>query len=115
MYEQEKDIVLVKQLLQTIKRIFEYNKDFDNPENFVADYKAFDATLMNFVVLGETVGRISKQFRNNYKHISWKKIYTFRNIIAHDYFGIDEEEVFEIIKNHLPKLYIDLKELLINF
>ncbi|HPI20126.1 MAG TPA: hypothetical protein PKY56_07115 [Candidatus Kapabacteria bacterium] len=50
MYEQEKDIVLVKQLFQTIERIFEYNEDIDNPENFVADYKAFDATLMNFVV-----------------------------------------------------------------
>ncbi|OQX97517.1 MAG: hypothetical protein B6I24_08520 [Bacteroidetes bacterium 4572_128] len=33
----------------------------------------------------------------------------FRNIIAHDYFSIDEYEVFQIIKNHLPKLKIDLK------
>ena len=40
------------------------------------------------------------------------KIYAFRNIIAHDYFGIDEEEVYGIIKKHIPKLQTDLQNLI---
>ncbi len=67
---------------------------------------------MNFVALGETVGKLSEQFRNNHQNIEWRKIYAFRNSIAHDYFGIDEEEVFGIIKKHLPKLQIDLQNLI---
>jgi uncharacterized protein with HEPN domain len=108
------DIILINQLLLTIERIFEYSSDFSNPDDFVADYKTFDATLMNFVALGETVSKISEYFRDNHNNIEWRKIYAFRNIIAHDYFGIDEEEVFEIIKKHLPKLQIDLQNLLMN-
>ncbi len=64
---------------------------------------------MNFVALGETVGKISDEFRHNHKTVEWRKVYAFRNIIAHNYFGIDEEEVWDIIKNHLPKLREDLE------
>jgi len=106
------DIILIKQMLQTTERILEYTSNLNNPDDFVADYKTFDATLMNFVALGETVGKISEQFRNNHQNIEWRKIYAFRNSIAHDYFGIDEEEVLGIIKKHLPKLQIDLQNLI---
>jgi len=106
------DYILIKQMFQTVERILEYTLNFDNPDDFVADYKTFDATLMNFVALGETVGKLSEQFREKHENIEWRKIYAFRNIIAHDYFGIDEEEVFGIIKKHLPKLKIDLQKLL---
>lgn len=99
-------------MLQTVERILEYTKDFDNPDDFAADYKTFDATLMNFVALGETVGKLSVQFRDNIENIEWKKINAFRNIIAHEYFGVDEDEVFEIIKKHLPKLKVDLQNLI---
>lgn len=104
-----RDIVLVKQMTQTIDRIFEYIMSFDNADDFVADYKTFDATLMNFIALGETVGKLSDEFRESHSEVEWRKIYAFRNIIAHDYFGIDEEEVFGIIKTHLPKLQKELQ------
>lgn len=52
---------------------------------------------MNIVALGETVGKLSEKFRDMHDQIEWRKIYAFRNIIAHDYFGVDEEEVLGII------------------
>lgn len=106
------DYILIKQIFQTVVRILEYTLNFDNPDDFAADYKTVDATLMNFVALGETVGKLSEQFRDKHKNIEWRKIYAFRNIIAHDYFGVDEEEVFGIIKKHLPKLLIDLQNVI---
>jgi uncharacterized protein with HEPN domain len=108
----DKDYILIRQLLQTVDRIIEYTKDFDNPDDFVADYKTFDATLMNFVALGETVGKLSEQFRDENEYIDWRKIYAFRNIIAHDYFGVDEEEVFGIIRKHLTKLEVILQNII---
>ncbi len=106
------EILLVKQMLLTIERIFEYTANINSPDDFAADYKTFDATLMNFVALGETVGKLSDRFRDKYNFIEWTKVYAFRNIIAHDYFGVDEEEVFGIIKKHLPKLKTDLENIL---
>jgi len=107
-----KDYILIKQMLQIVERILEYTQNFDNSDDFVADYKTFDATLMNFVALGETVSKLSEEFRDKHEDIEWRKIYAFRNIIAHDYFGVDEEEVFGIIRKHLPKLKKDLQALI---
>ena len=106
------DVVLIKQLLQIIGRIDEYTNNFNNPDDFAEDYKTFDATLMNFIALGETVDKLSMQFRDEHHNIEWRKIYAFRNIIAHDYFGVDEEEVLGIIRKHLPKLKNDLEKLI---
>lgn len=67
---------------------------------------------MNFVVIGEMVNKLSERFRKDYSSINWSKVKDFRNIIAHNYFGIDAEEVWQIIKNDLPKLKDDINRIL---
>lgn len=67
---------------------------------------------MNFVALGEMVGKLSEKFRDMHDQIEWRKIYAFRNIIAHDYFGVDEEDVLGIIRKHLPKLKNELNQII---
>ena len=104
----EIDYILIKKMLQVIDRIFEYSKSFKTFKDFENDYKTVDATLMNFIALGETAGKISNVFKDNYGEVEWQKVYAFRNVIAHDYFGVDDEAVWDIIKNHLPKLKNDL-------
>jgi len=48
--------------------------------------------------------KLSEDFKNQYSEIEWHKIKGLRNIAAHDYFGIDAEEVWQIIQNYLPAL-----------
>lgn len=107
----EKDLALLELMIQSIERILEYTSHIPDVEEFVKDYKSYDATMMKFIALGESVGKLSDKFKDKYSTIEWRKIYAFRNIIAHDYFGIDEYEVWEIIKTHLPKLKNDLEHL----
>ena len=68
--------------------------------------------MMNFIVIGEMVLRLSEEFVEKYYLIDWHKIRGFRNIVVHNYFGIDAEEVWEIIQIHLPKLRNDLNNIL---
>lgn len=88
-------------LIESIDKIEEYSKDFNNVEEFYHDSKSFDATMMQFVVIGETISRMDDKFKDTQKHIPWQKIKDFRNIIAHDYFGIDADEIWEklLMKN----------------
>ena len=58
------------------------------------------------------LGNLSNKFRESHNNIEWRKIYAFRNIVAHNYFGIDEEEVFGIIRKHLHKFKINLQNLI---
>ncbi len=107
----EQDIALIELMLQSIDRIFEYTEHIKNAGQFVNDYKSYDAAMMNFISLGESAGKLSESLKEKYKNIEWNKIYAFRNIVAHDYFGIDEYEVWEIIKIHLKKLKSDLEQI----
>jgi uncharacterized protein with HEPN domain len=67
---------------------------------------------MNFVVIGEMVDKLSADFKKKHSDIEWTKIKGFRNIVAHDYFGIDAEEVWQIIKNKIPALKSDIQHLI---
>ena len=66
---------------------------------------------MNFVVIGESVTRISSSFKSEQKVIPWQRIKDFRNLIAHDYFGVDAEEVWQIIENEITSLKSKLENL----
>ena len=48
----------------------------------------------------------------NHSGIDWIRIKGFRNIVAHDYFGIDAEEVWQIIRTKIPELRIELQKFL---
>lgn len=107
----EKDKLIVEFLIDTIEKIFRYTGDLNNAEEFENDTESFDATLMNFIVIGEGVGRLSDKFKNMHNHIDWRKIYAFRNVLAHDYFGILPEEVWQIIQKFIPEFHSQLYKL----
>jgi len=106
-----KDEIIIRMMGETIGKIFQFTSDLESAEAFEKDVESFDATIMNFIVLGESVGKLSLSFKENHPNIDWQKIYAFRNVLAHDYFGIYPAEVWEIIQKHLPKLKIDLDSL----
>lgn len=67
---------------------------------------------MNFVIIGEAVARLTDELKEKETQISWTKIKAFRNIVAHEYFGVDAEEVWQIIKNNLPELEKEIKKII---
>jgi uncharacterized protein with HEPN domain len=71
---------------------------------FVHDELHFDAVLRNLEIIGEAVKNISEETRQNYPQIKWRKIAGFRDIVAHEYFGVNEETVWDIVKNEIPAL-----------
>ena len=58
-----KDSLIVQQMVEQIDKIIMYSGDFDSAESFVKDSKSYDATLMNFIVIGELVYKLSPQFK----------------------------------------------------
>lgn len=108
----EKDKLNLLSALEAANKILLYSKDHKNADDFYKDQRDFDAVMMNFIILGEMVVRLSDELIEKYYHIDWIKIRGLRNIVAHDYFGIDAEEVWDIIQSHLPKLKEDLNQIL---
>ena len=100
----EKDRANLLAILDAIQKIEKYVKGLKDADEFYQDERTFDAVLMNFVVIGETVAKLDEALKNSYPGMPWKKIKGFRNIIAHNYFGVDAEEVWQIIHKNLPIL-----------
>jgi len=100
-------------MLDAIRKIKQYSSPFTSVEDFFEATQAFDACLMNFIVVGEMVEKLSEELITaSTTEIDWFKIKGFRNILAHNYFGVDAEEVWQIIHNSLPKLETQLKKLI---
>jgi len=73
-------------------------------KDFVHDDLHFDAVLRNLEIIGEAVKNISEETRQQYPSVKWRKIAGFRDIVAHEYFGIDDETVWDIVENEIPAL-----------
>jgi uncharacterized protein with HEPN domain len=102
----------LKELLASIKKIQIYSQEFRNSDDFYHDTKSFDACMMQFIVIGEIISRLDTRYKEEHINIPWQKIKDFRNIIAHDYFGIDADEIWDIINHKLLPLYGDIEKLL---
>lgn len=55
-------------------------------------------------IIGEAARGLSDHFRTSHDDIPWREIYTMRNILVHDYFGVDLEEVWSVVNQDLPDL-----------
>ena len=108
----EKDRGNLSAILDSCKKIQEFVEDIFDADAFYMDVKTFDAVLMNFVIIGESVVKISDELKINEPQIPWKRMKGFRNIVAHNYFGVDAEEVWQIIKNNIPELENDIDTIL---
>ncbi len=107
-----KDELLCFNVIESVNKILEFTKDFKDFVDWKRDYLHYDATMMNFIIIGEMAGKISEEFKEDNPNIDWYRIYGFRNILAHDYFGIDESIVWDIIQNHIPELKIQIEKIL---
>lgn len=108
-------LLQLETIIESIDKIEEYSNEFDDAEEFYHDSKSFDATMMQFVVIGETISRLGEDFKKTQNQIPWQKIKDFRNIVAHDYFGIDPEEIWDIVNEKLLPLKKEILQILNEF
>lgn len=73
-------------------------------EAFASDSKTVDAVLHNLQIIGEAAGRLGSDAQSRYPDLAWPDIVAFRNIIVHEYFGVDLRIVWRIVTVKVPEL-----------
>jgi uncharacterized protein with HEPN domain len=104
-------ILYLEDMLLSMNRIEEYLSDLDF-KKFKQTHLVVDAIIRNFEIIGEASKNIPIDIQKKYPEIPWKKMYGLRNLIAHEYFGIDYEMIWEIARKNLPQNRIDLIEII---
>jgi uncharacterized protein with HEPN domain len=83
-----------------------------NFENFVADERTFDAVIRNLQIIGEAVKNIPDDVRELNPEMEWRKIAGLRDILAHAYFQIEDEIIWDVVQNKVPSLLGVVSQLL---
>ncbi|OPY51040.1 MAG: hypothetical protein A4E49_02445 [Methanosaeta sp. PtaU1.Bin112] len=89
-------------ILESIERVEEYT--CQGLEQFLSDKKTQDAVLRNLQILAESTQRISPELKTANPEIDWRGISGFRNVLVHDYLGVNLITVWGIIEGPLKEL-----------
>lgn len=106
------DAVFLKHILESIDWI---EKDIQGltEKEFFQNVPIQDAVLRRLEIIGEAVRNLSDELKEKHSKIAWNKAMATRNILIHNYFGIDLPVVWDTIKHSLPEFKEQIKNLLV--
>lgn len=100
--------VYLKHILDAIEKIESYTTG--GRKTFFQDTMVQDAVIRNLEVIGEAVRNLSPKFRRRHPEVPWRSITALRNVLIHEYFGVELEIVWRVVKRRLPSLkrYVEM-------
>lgn len=102
--KKKRDIgVYIDDIRESITKIEEYTQAISEDDFFKSD-QIQDSVLRRLEIIGEAAKNIPADFRKKYPDIPWRDIADTRNILIHEYFGVNIERVWLVVKNDLPDL-----------
>jgi len=104
------DTAYFRHILECIRRIEENTAN--GKETFLASHTLQDAVLRNLQTMAESTQRISNDTRTRYPGVEWQRIAAFRNVLVHDYLGIDMERIWQITQRDVPELKAVVRRIL---
>lgn len=103
--------LFLNDILNAIKKIERYTKGITF-EKLSKNDMAIDAIVRNLEIIGEASKNVPERIKRKYPFVEWKEAIGFRNVLIHDYFGIDLEAVWDTINNNLPMLKQNVEKVL---
>ena len=95
--------VYLQDINEAIAKIEKYTRNLTFTQ-FKNNELVIDGVVRNLEIIGEAAKKLPNQVKEKTPDVEWKKIAGLRDILIHEYFGVDLEIIWDIIKNKLPKL-----------
>ena len=103
--------IYILHILESIEFIEKYTKGVKKLE-FKNSPQLQDAVIRRIEIIGEAVKNLPEGFKKRFKDIKWKEISGMRNKLIHEYFGVNVNIVWDVIKFDIPLLKKHIKEIL---
>ena len=101
----------IQDILEAIVEVDDFTRGLKF-EDFYRDRKTINAVVRSLEIIGEASKKIPNDTRVKYSKIPWKRMAGMRDKLIHEYFGIDLEIVWEVIKNELPPVKPLIQEMI---
>jgi Uncharacterized conserved protein len=102
MSDESSDLLYLDHISERIRRIERCANE--GREAFEESHVLQDAVMRNFEVIGEAVKQLSPPLRAEYPDVPWRRVAGFRDVLIHNYMGVDLDEVWNVIEKDLPRL-----------
>lgn len=106
------DIVYLEHILDRANKIIQFTQGMTESD-FLDDEKTQSAVIRELEVIGEATKRISDNYKNSHTEIPWKLMSGMRDVLIHDYEGVDPYTVWDTIQQNIPILIEQIKKLLL--
>lgn len=101
----------VRDILEALGAIAEYTHGMTY-EEFVDDRRTRDAVIRNLMTMGESVRWIPDEVLARHPEVPWPTLRAVRNVVVHQYFGVDDAILWETVRGDLPPLVPRLERVL---
>ncbi|MEK6935760.1 MAG: HepT-like ribonuclease domain-containing protein [Nanoarchaeota archaeon] len=105
------DIPYMHYVLDVLRDIENSMKNISK-DNFEKDTDKRDANIRRLGIMSEAIKNISEDLKNKYKNIEWQKFIRIKELLINHYFGVDTNSIWRFIKEDLPKLKLNIGEIL---
>jgi len=95
-------LIFLEDIVESLSKINRYIEGLEYSD-FAKDEKTIDALIRNLEIIGEAVKNIPDSIRKKYPEVEWKEAAALKDVLIHDYFGVDLESLWDTIHNNLPE------------
>lgn len=107
------NLLRLRHILDAIQAIESFVRDVDE-QRFVEEQMRHDATIRQLEIIGEAAKNLSEDLRQENSQVAWKEAGRTRDRLAHGYFQLNLEIIWDITQNDLPILKKQIEEILEN-
>lgn len=97
----------IEDILEACQKIIRFTTSMDMAD-FIQDERTYDAVIRNLEIIGEAARNIPVEIQAQWPQINWREITAMRNVVAHEYFGIKDEIIWDMIQKEVPALLKDI-------
>jgi uncharacterized protein with HEPN domain len=97
------EIMYLQDIAESCEKILRFTAGLSQSD-LIGDERTYDAVVRNLEIIGEAAKHVSEDLRRQLPGIEWRKAAGLRDMLAHAYFGIDNDILWDVVQNKLPQL-----------